>query len=69
MIGAGFVSVAILVALTVLEPVAAVEEDLATIEELPDVEIDDGHPRGRVGTSAHQRPDHRRHVEADNRLR
>ena len=41
-IGAGFVSVAIAVALTVLEPAVAVEQDVATIEELPDVEIDDG---------------------------
>jgi hypothetical protein len=34
--------VAIAVGLTVLEPTVAVEEDIATIQELPDVEIDDG---------------------------
>ena len=40
-IGAGFASAAIAFALTVLEPAAVVEEDLAEIEELPDMELDD----------------------------
>jgi MFS family permease len=40
-VGAGFASLAIAFALTVLESPAAIEEDVAMIEELPDVELED----------------------------
>jgi sugar phosphate permease len=40
-IGAGFVSVAIAVALTVLEPAPVVEGEVE-VHELPDIELDDG---------------------------